>query len=209
VRRKAIDDRYFIFWTQSCGGSDLRRIDSDWQRVNELALILGEAETHEAVKKAYEEAAQDFRQSDWIVFRYGTWDEEHVDKVKGGQGLSDFEPGQAEEMAQRVVQRVLREGTPEEQQALIKDELARYAKRLHSCKSGSRHAVEIFGIRFPGELRRLIQSPGIDGSNPEPNSFAETFTIEQGKAFLEALKEAAKKGEAAPEALAAGFEWAS
>src|ERR1700722_904924 len=97
--KKAIDDRYFIFWGQCFGGSDLRRIDFDWQRVNELALILGEVETHEAVKKAYEEAAQDFRRSDWIVFHYGTQEERTLYQDKGDQGLSDFEPGEAEKIS--------------------------------------------------------------------------------------------------------------
>jgi hypothetical protein len=43
--KKAIDDRYFIFWGQCFGSSDLRRIDFDWQRVDEIAQILGKEET--------------------------------------------------------------------------------------------------------------------------------------------------------------------
>ena len=206
--KKAIDDRYFIFWGQCFGGSDLRRIDFDWQRVNELALILGEAETHEAVKNAYEEAAQDFRQNDWIVFNYGTQEERTLYQDSGGQFLSDFEPGEAEEIAQRVVQRVFHEGTPEEQQALLRDDLARHAKKLYSYNRCS-SAVEICGICFSSQLRGSIPSKGIDVPNPHPNEAVGTISIEQGKAFLEALNETAKKGEAALEALANGYEWAS
>jgi len=56
--RKAIDDEYFIFWGQCVSNSDLRDIDFDWNRVNEIAQILGEEETNKAVRKGYEEAAQ-------------------------------------------------------------------------------------------------------------------------------------------------------
>jgi hypothetical protein len=199
--KKAIDDQYFIFWVQCCDSSDLGRIDFDWKRVNEIAQILGKEETDKAVKKAYEEIAHEFEHDDWIVFRYGASKEQTAYQDKGGQCLSDFERGEAEEIVCRVVQRVFRKGTPEQQQALIKDELARYAKKLHSYKRGGRHVVEIFGIYFPAELRRLILSTGIDGSNPDPNSFFETFSIEQGKVFLAMLNETAKKGEDALKAL--------
>jgi hypothetical protein len=199
--KRAIDDDYFIFWAQGCSSSDLRQIDLDWKRVNDIAQILGKEETDKAVKKAYEEAALEFQRDDWIVYRYGSRDEQNTYGDKGGQCFSDFEPGEAETIACSVVQRVLRQGTPEEQQTLIKDELTRYSKRLYGYKRGWRHAVEIFGIFFPGELRRLILSTGIDGSNPEPNSFFENFSIEQGKALLAILDEATKKGEDALEAL--------
>jgi hypothetical protein len=53
--RKAIGDKYFIFWRQCFGGSDLRRIDFDWQRVNEIAQFLGEEETDKAIRETYEE----------------------------------------------------------------------------------------------------------------------------------------------------------
>jgi DNA-binding IclR family transcriptional regulator len=122
---------------------------------------------------------------------------------KGGQCLSDFERGEAEEIACGVVQRVFREGTPEEQQALLRDELARYARKLYSYNRGGRVA-EIFGIYFPSELRSLIPSTGVDV--PSPSGRFETVSIERGKAFLEALNETATKGEAALEALVAGYE---
>jgi hypothetical protein len=204
--REAIDDRYFIFWGQCFGSSDLRRIDLDWQRVNEIAQILGEAETDKAVKKAYEEAAKDFKQSDWIVFRYGTQEERTSYQSNGGQGLRDFEPGVAEEIASKVVQRVFRDGTPEQQQALIKDELARYAQKLRGYKRGPHHIVEVFGIYFPAELRRLITSVGVADPDPQPNSFFGTLSIEQGKALLAKLDEAAKKGEGGLKALVTGHE---
>ena len=88
--RKAIDDEYFIFWGQCVSNSDLRDIVFDWNRVNEIAQILGEEETNKAVRKGYEEAAQDFERSDWIVFRYGTQEERTAYQDKGGQGLSEF-----------------------------------------------------------------------------------------------------------------------
>jgi hypothetical protein len=203
--KKAIEDRYFIFWGECFGSSDLRRIDFDWKRVNEIAQILGKEETDRAVKKAYEEVAQDFNRSNWIVFRYGTWDEQRAYQDKGGQCLSDFERGEAEEMACGVVQRVFREGTPEEQQALLRDELARYARKLYSYNRGGR-VVEMFGVFFPSELRSLIPSTGVDVPSPQPNETVGTINIEQGKAFLAALNETAKKGEAALEALVTGYE---
>src|ERR1700730_18115854 len=88
--RKAIDDRYFIFWGQSFGSSDFRAIDRDWERVNEIAHILAEAETNKAVTKAYEEIALEFDQCDWIVFRYGTEKEQTAYQSKGGQDFSHF-----------------------------------------------------------------------------------------------------------------------
>jgi hypothetical protein len=204
--REAIDDRYFIFWGQCFGSSDLRRIDLGWQRVKEIAQVLGEAETDKAVKEAYEEAAQDFKQSDWVVFRYGTQEERTLYQGNGGQGLSDFECGVAEEIACKVVQRVFRDGAPEQQQALIKDELARYARKLRVYKRGPQHVVEVFGIYFPGELRRLIASIGVADPDPQPNGFFGTLSIEQGKALLAKLDEIAKKGEGALKALVTGYE---
>jgi hypothetical protein len=204
--REAIEDDYFIFWGQCFGSSDFRRIDSDWERVNEIAQILGKEETEKAVKKAYEEVAQDFERCDWIVFQYGTQEERTLYQDDGGQGLSDFEPGEAEEIACRVVQRVLRDAALEKQLALIKDELARYARKLRSYKRGSQHVVEIFGIYFPSELRRLIASIGVADPDPQPNGFFGTLSIEQGKALLAMLDETAKQGEGALEALVTGNE---
>jgi hypothetical protein len=204
--KKAVDDRYFIFWGQCFGSSDLRRIDLDWQRVNEIAQILGEAETDKAVKKAYKETAQDFKQSDWIVFRYGTQEEQTSYQDNGGQGLSDFKCGIAEEIACKVVERVFRDGAPEQQQALIKDELARYARKLRGYKRGPQHVVEVFGIYFPAELRRLIASIGVADPDPQPNGFFGTLSIEQGKALQAMLDETAKKGEGALKALVTGHE---
>jgi hypothetical protein len=206
--KKAVHDRYFIFWGQCFGKSDLRCIDFDWQRVNEIAQILGKEETDKAVDIAYEETALEFERDDWVVFRYGTHDEQRAYQDKGGQFLSDFEPGEGEEIACRVVQRVFRGGTLEEQQELLRDELARYAKKLYSYnRCGS--VVEIFGVSFPNELRSLVPSKRVEVPNPQSNETLGTTSIEQGKAFLEALNETAKKGEAALEALVTGYEWAS
>lgn len=204
--RKAIDDEYFIFWGQCVSNSDLRDIDFDWNRVNEIAQILGEEETDRAVKKAYEETAQDLERSDWIVLRYGTQEERTAYQDKGGQGLSDFECGVAEEIACKVVQRVFRDGAPEEQQALLKDELGRYARKLRSYKRGAHHVVEIFGIHFPGEIGSLVLTTGVDNPNPLPNGLFGALSIAQGKALLAKLDEAAKKGEDALKKLVAGHE---
>ena len=197
--RKAIEDDYFIFWGQCYGSSDLRRIDLDWIRVNEIAQIFGEEETQKAVGKAYAETAQLFEQSDWIVFRYGTQEERTAYQDDGGECLSHFECGVAEQIACKVAQRVFRDGSPEQQQALLKEELARYAQKLHSYKRGSRHIVEIFGICFPAELSTFVDDP-----HPEPNGSFVSLSIEQGKALLAKLDETAKKGEGALEALVAG-----
>jgi hypothetical protein len=202
---KAIDDDYFIFWGQCYGSSDFRRIDFYWERVNEIAQILGKEETDKAVTKAYEETALEYEREDWIVCRYGTNDERRAYQDRGGQCLSDFAPGEAEQIAQRVVQRVFREGTSEEQQALLRDELSRYAKRLYSYNRG-RDVVEIFGICFPRQLRSLIPSKGVDVANPQPNETVRTINIERGKAFVAMLDEAAKKGEGALKALVTGYE---
>jgi hypothetical protein len=204
--KEAIGDSYFIFWGQCFGTSDLRRIDLDWQRVNEIAQILGEAETDKAVKKTYQEVAQDFKQSDWIVFRYGTQEERTSYQGNGGQGFWYFKPGIAEEIARKVMQRVFRDGAPEQQQALIKDELARYARKMRGYKRGPQHVVEVFGIHFPSELRRLILSVGVADPDPQPNGFFGTLSIEQGKALLALLDETAENGEDALKALVTGDE---
>jgi hypothetical protein len=88
----------------------------------------------------------------------------------------------------------------------LRDELARHARKLYSYKRGCRHDLEIFGISFPSELRSLIPSTGVGVPNPQPNETVGTIRIERGKAFLEALNETAKKGEAALEALVTGYE---
>jgi hypothetical protein len=102
-------------------------------------------------------------------------------------------------MARKVAQRVFRDGAPEQQQVLLKEELARYAKKLHSYKRGSGHIVQIFGIDFPAELRNFVDDP-----HPQRNGFFGTLSIEQGKALLTKLDETAKKGEEALKALVAG-----
>jgi len=196
--RRAIDGEYFIFWDQCFGTSDLRAIDFDWNRVNEIAQILGTEKTDKAVTEAFEEEAQTFERHNWIVFRYGT-EEERAAYQDLGVGFQDFEYGVAEEMARRVVQRVFRNGVPEQQQALIKDELARYAKKLKSYKRGPHDVIEISGISFPAELRNLVLSTGVD--DPQPSCRFGTLSIEQGKALLAKLDEAARKGEDALGAL--------
>jgi hypothetical protein len=160
-------------------------MDFDWKRVNEIPQILGAEETDRAVKKAYEEVAQEFDQSDWIVFLYGRRKEWTLYQDKGGHCLFDFKRGEAEEIACRVVRRVFREGTSEEQQALLRDELDPLREKTTSYQRGGR-VVKIFGVFFPSELRSLIPSKRVDVSNPQPHGTVGTINIDQAKAFLEA-----------------------
>jgi hypothetical protein len=203
--KKAIKDEYFIFWGQCFGTFDLDDIYSDWNRVDQIAQILVSEETDRAITEAYEKAAQRYERSDWVVFRYGNEQEQKSYQDKGGQAFSDFKCGEAEEIACKVMQRVFRDGTPEQQQALLKDELARYAKKLSSYKPGRGHIAEIFGIYFPSELRPFIVSAGIvdpcPNSGPDTNSDFGTPKIKQGEVLLVMLDETAKKGEDALRAL--------
>ena len=194
---KAIDDEYFIFWGQCFGSSDLRRIDLDWKRVNEIAEVLGDEVTRTAVEEAFQRAAQDFDRNHWIVFRYGTSEEGEAYRQTGGQCFEEFPDGVAERLASQVVERVFREGPAEQQMSLLKTELKRYSIKLHRLKSGPRHVIEIFGIDFPSEVKPLVLSIGIDDPEPSPqcNTFFKTLTLEQGKAILAALDETAQRGE--------------
>jgi hypothetical protein len=104
------------------------------------------------------------------------------------------------------MQRVFHDGTPEQQQALVKDELVRYEKKLSGYKSGPGHIAEIYGIFFPSGLHSLIKSAGmvdyiLPNSGPDTNSYFGTPTVEQGKAVLAMLDEIAKRGEGALKAL--------
>jgi hypothetical protein len=69
--------------------------------------IHGKEETDKAIGEAYEEAAQRFDANDWIVFRYGTSEEARAYEDGGGQCFLDFEPGAAEHIASKVIERVL------------------------------------------------------------------------------------------------------
>ena len=104
---EAIDDQYFIFWGQCVGNSDLRSIDFDWQRVDEIAQILGSEESDRAIVEAYEEAAQRYERCDWVVFRYGNEQERRSYQDRGGQAFLDFKCGEAEEIAGNVMQRAV------------------------------------------------------------------------------------------------------
>jgi len=77
---------------------------------------------------------------------------------------------------------------------------AGYARKLHNYKRW-RRVVDIFGVYFPVELS-LVKSTGVDdGPRPQSNRFCGTLSIEQAKAFLAKLNEAASKGEGALRAL--------
>ena len=205
---EAINDEYFLFWGQCVSTSDIRRIDLDWKRVNEIAEVLGDEATHAAVEETYQQAAQAFDRNHWIVFRYGTREELDAYQEMGGQCLEEFHDGVAHRLASQVVERVFREGPAEQQMSLLKTELKRYSTKIHRLKSGPRYIIEIFGIDFPSEVKPLVLSIGIDDPEPSPqcNTFFKTLTLEQGKAILAALDETARKGESALKELVAESE---
>jgi hypothetical protein len=194
--RKAIDGDYFIFWGQCVGGSALRRVDFAWQRVNDIPQIAGKDEKDGAVIQAYEDAAQECERSHWIVFCFGTREERTLYQDQGGQCLWDFASGVSEEIARSMAQRVLSEGKPEKQQALIKDELGRYARKLHRYKRVPGHSVEILGIHFPAELRRLILSTGVNDPDPQPNEFYGAVTPSMAKLFWHSLMKQIRRARA-------------
>jgi len=196
---RAIKDRYFLFWGQCFGSSDLRRIDLDWKRVNEIAKVLGDELTRTAVEEAYQQAAQHYDRNDWIVFLFGTQEEEEAYQNIGGQFLEEFPEGVADRLASQVAARVFREGPEKKQMSLLKTELKRHSTKFCRLKNDAGHIVEIFGIIFPSEIKSLILSTGIDDPEPNPrsNTFFKAITLEQGKAILAALDEAARKGEGA------------
>jgi len=204
---KAIDDEYLIFWGQCFGSSDLWDIHLDWKRVNEISDVLGDEATRKAVEEAYQQAAQDFDHNHWIVFRYGTREEQDAYQEMGGQFLEEFEDGAADRLASQVVKRVFREGPEKKQISLLKTELKRHSTTLNHLKSGPRHIIELFGVRFPAEVKRLVLSIGIEDAGPNsPNTFFKSLTLEQGKATLAALDETARKGESALKELVAESE---
>jgi hypothetical protein len=161
--------------------------------------VAGTKATRTAVEEAFQQAAQDFDRNHWIVFRYGTSEEGEAYREAGGQCFEEFPDGVAERLASQVVERVFREGPAEQQMSLLKTELKRHSTKLHRLKSGPRHVIEIFGIDFPAEVKRLILSVGIEDPEPNPqrNTFFKSLTLEQGKAILAALDETARKGEGA------------
>jgi hypothetical protein len=190
---EAISDQFLIFWGQCCGGSDWREIDNYWGRVDEIGKILGKEKTEKAIAEAYQEAAQRGDANDWIVFRYGTSEEARAYEDKGGQCFLDFEPGVAEDIASKVIERVFREGSPAEQEALLKEELRRCAGKLKA--KYPHHVIEIFGIKFPSSLKHLVLGAGVADPDPRQNinTYFEGLTIEQGKAILAAFKKAARE----------------
>ena len=126
--KKVIRDDYSSFAGKRFDDSDLRRIELDRQRVDEIAQILGKAEADQAVASAYEEAALDFEHCHWIVFRYGTRKEQTLYQKKGYPQLLAFKREVREKIAGSVAQRVMIEGAPEQLQAFAKDQMARYEK---------------------------------------------------------------------------------
>jgi hypothetical protein len=126
--KKVIHDDYSLFAGLWLSDSDLRRIDFDRKRVDEIAQLLGAAETDKAVTNAYEEAALDYEHCHWIVFRYGTRKEQTLYQKKGYPQLLAFKREVREKIAGSVAIRVLSEGVPEQKQALGKDQATRYEK---------------------------------------------------------------------------------
>ena len=122
---QAIDDEYFIFWGQCFSVSDLDQIDFDWNRVHEIEKMLGHEATRTAIEEAYSQAAQDLDRNHWIVFRYGTHEEQAAYQEVVRQCVQDCQDGIADRLASQVVKRVLREGTAEQQTSLLKEEVKR------------------------------------------------------------------------------------
>ena len=102
---EAINHRYFIFFGQCFGSSDIRFIDSCSKRVDEIAEVLGDEATDAAVEYAYQQAAKNFDRNHWIVFRYGTREEKDAYQKLGGQCFEEFKDGVAEKMASQVMAR--------------------------------------------------------------------------------------------------------
>ena len=107
--------------------------------------------------------------------------------------LLRFRTGRGRGIASKVIERVFRDGSPAEQEALLKEELRRCAGKL---KAKYPHPViEIFGIRFPSALEPLVLGAGI--ADPDPghntNTFFKDLNIEQGKAILAVLKKTARE----------------
>jgi hypothetical protein len=127
---EAIDDAYFIFWGQCFSLSDLDRIDFDWNRVHEIEKMLGHEATRTAIEEAYSQAAQDHNRNHWIVFRYGTHEEQSAYQEVVRQCVQDCQDGLADRLASQVVNRVLREGTAEQQTSLLKEELNRQTDKV-------------------------------------------------------------------------------
>jgi hypothetical protein len=191
---EAISDEFEIFWGQCCGGSDWQQINNYWGRVDEIGKILGKEETEKAIGEAYEDEAQRFADaSDWIVFRYGTSEEARAYEDGGGQCFLDFEPGVAEAITSKVIERVFRDGSPSDQEALLKEELRRCASKLKA--NYPHHIIEIFGIHFPSALKPLVLGAGVADPDPgrDTNTFFKDLTIKEGKAILDALKESVRE----------------
>jgi len=203
--KDAIRVKYFIFWGQCYGGCEIREISFDWERVNEIAKVLGNEATDRAVEGAYLRAAQDYNRNDWIVFCYGTHQEKKGYQKIGGQGLDDFDAGVADRLASQVLERVFREGTAEQQMCLLETELRRYSTKLRAIKDRSGHLIQIFGIYFPAELKRLVLGVGVEDADSKWGF--NTLTLEQGKAILAALDETARNGEGALKELVAEPEY--
>ncbi len=174
--------------------------------MDEIGKILGKEETEKAISEAYEEEAQRGDPNDWIVFRYGNWEEVRAYEDKGGQCFLDFEPGVAEEIASKVIERVFRDGSPAQQEALLKEELRRCAGKLKA--NYPHHVIEIFGIHFPSALKPLVLGAGVTDPDPghNTNTFFKDITLEQGKAILAALKKAARESGNTPSVPVKGEE---
>jgi hypothetical protein len=127
---QAIDDEYFIFWGQCFTVSDLDHIDFDWNRVHEIEKMLGHEATRTAIEEAYSQAAQDYDRNHWIVFRYGTTEEQAAYQEVVRQCVENCQDDLADTLASKVVKRVLREGTAEQQTSLLKEELNRQTDKV-------------------------------------------------------------------------------
>jgi hypothetical protein len=204
--REATREEWGRFNGLSYGHKDLYWTHEKWRRVHEIAEVLRDELTNYAIDEALAEEAQECDRNTWIVFRYGTTDERREYEATRRSEFQ-FEPVAASAVASKVVERIFREASSEEQADLLNEELQRYATKFEGyiavessqyrrcfdedgyddpiCKK-----IDRFGIRFPATLKSLV---------PEISD-----RFEEGKAMLKALDEIAKKGEDALKTLIAG-----
>ena len=200
--KRVIRDQYWWFIAAFNGLREVYAAIEKWQRVHEIGRTLGDELTRQAVDEAIAEEAQNFDRNAWIVFHYGNEDE-HLQFNATRIGEVEFDPVPAAAVAAKVVERVFRDSSPEDQEALLKEELRRYATKLErfiaARSSGGDYerylTVELFGINFPAALKMLVSSTGAGDPDPNPENemifnahFRYTsLSLDQGKKILRAL----------------------
>ncbi len=204
--KEVLDLDFWWFLSQTTGSTEIRVRPFAIRRINRIADAVGDDQVRKAVRDVTDEYAQKASRDEWIVFQYGTAEEEAFyhddDNLDNRNGF--VKAGVAGELASKVVDRIFREGTPEQQEDLLKAELRRYSCILRRYWPGG-HFIQLFGIDFPCEVKPLVLKTGVDDPAPDPdrNTFFK-LSVQQGKSILAALDEVARKGEDALKALVQG-----